>query len=313
MAEKIATRDSFSRFLVEYGKTHENVVALNADLSCSTQTKAFEQAYPERFFNAGIAEQNMMGMACGLARSGKAVFASSFAMFAAGRAYEIVRNSIAYTDANVKICASHVGLAVGEDGATHQAVEDLALMSVIPGMTVVNPADDVSARKLLEQLAEKPGPAYVRLGRAATPVIYPENKKFTVGKAVKLREGRDACVIATGSMLAAALEAADKLAEKNIKVRVLDMHTIKPLDKKAVIAAAKECGAVVSAEEHSVYGGLGAQIATVLAENCPCNMKLVAIKDCFGESGKPDELMKKYGLASSDIIKAVKALLKQRG
>ncbi len=312
MADKIATRDSFSRFLVEYGAENKNVVALNADLSCSTQTKAFEQAYPDRFFNAGIAEQNMMGMACGLAQSGKIVFASSFAMFACGRAYEIIRNSIAYTASNVKVCASHAGLSVGEDGATHQAVEDLALMSVIPGMTVVNPADDVSARKLLRELAEKDGPAYIRLGRAAVPVIYPEKQKFKIGKAVKLREGRDACVIATGSMLAPALEAAALLEKEGISVRLLDMHTIKPLDKKAVLAAAEDCGAIVTAEEHSIYGGLASLAAAALSEGFPCRMKAVGIKDVFGESGKPDELFKKYGLSARDIVKAVRSLVRDK-
>ncbi len=310
MANKIATRDSFSKFLVEYGKENKNVVALNADLSGSTMTKAFEQTYPDRFFNAGIAEQNMMGLACGLAHSGKVVFASSFVMFATGRAFEIIRNSIAYTNANVKVCASHAGLMVGEDGATHQAIEDLALMCSIPGMVVVNPSDDVSARKLLKAVAEVNGPAYVRLGRAATPVIYKESQKITIGKAIKLREGKDATIIATGTMVSPALEAAETLAKSGINVRVLDMHTIKPIDKKAILAAAKETGAIVTAEEHTVYGGLGAITASILAENYPCKMKMVAIKDTFGESGKPDQLLKKYGLTANDIVKAVKALKK---
>jgi len=310
MANKIATRDSFKNFLVEYGKKHKNVVALNADLSGSTQTKAFGEAYPDRHFNAGIAEQNMMGLACGLALSGKTVFASSFAMFATGRAYEIIRNSIAYSGANVKVCASHAGLMVGEDGATHQSVEDLALMAAIPGMVVVNPSDDVSARKLLKAVAEFDGPAYVRLGRAATPVLYKEEKEFAIGKAVKLKEGKDATIIATGTMVAPALDAAELLAKEGIKVRVLDMHTIKPIDKKAIIAAAKDTGAIVTAEEHSIYGGLGSITASVLAENFPCKMKMVGVKDVFGESGKPDELMKKYGLTAKDIVKAVKTLIK---
>jgi len=305
MAEKIATRDSFSKFLVEYGKENKNVVALNADLSGSTQTKAFEQAYPNRFFNAGIAEQNMMGMACGLAHSGKVVFASSFVMFATGRAYEIIRNSIGYTGANVKVCASHAGLMVGEDGATHQAIEDLALMTSIPGMTVVNPSDDVTARKLLRAVAEKEGPAYVRLGRAATPVIYDESQKVTLGKAIKLREGKDVTIIATGTMVSPALDAADMLAKKGIKARVLDMHTIKPIDKKAIIDAAKETGFIVTAEEHNIYGGLGSIVASVVSDSCPCLVKMVAIKDTFGESGKPDELLKKYHLTAKDIYNAV--------
>ncbi len=310
MADKIATRDSFSKFLLEYGKTHKNLVVLNADLSSSTQTRAFEQTYPERFFNVGIAEQNLMGMACGLAMSGKTAIASTFAMFATGRAYEIVRNAIAYSGANVKICASHAGLMVGEDGASHQAIEDLALMSVIPGMTVVNPSDDVSARKLLAAVCEMNGPAYVRLGRAATPVLYKENAKITLGKAVKLKEGKDAAIIATGTMVAPALDAAAELKKQGIEVRVLDMHTIKPIDKAAIIRAAKDTGAIVTAEEHSIYGGLGSITAEILAENFPCRMKMVAVKDSFGESGKPDELLKKYGLTAKDIVKAVKSLKK---
>lgn len=310
MADKIATRDSFSKFLLEYGKTHKNLVVLNADLSSSTQTRAFEQTYPERFFNVGIAEQNLMGMACGLAMSGKTAIASTFAMFATGRAYEIVRNAIAYSGANVKICASHAGLMVGEDGASHQAIEDLALMSVIPGMTVVNPSDDVSARKLLAAVCEMNGPAYVRLGRAATPVLYKENAKITLGKAVKLKEGKDAAIIATGTMVSPALDAAAELKKQGIEVRVLDMHTIKPIDKAAIIRAAKDTGAIVTAEEHSIYGGLGSITAEILAENFPCRMKMVAVKDSFGESGKPDELLKKYGLTAKDIVKAVRSLKK---
>lgn len=310
MADMIATRDSFSKFLVDYGRTHKNLVVLNADVSASTQTKDFEKKYPDRFFNAGIAEQNMMGMATGLAHSGKTVIASAFVMFATGRAFEIIRNSIAYTHANVKICASHAGLSVGEDGATHQANEDFALMCSLPGMIVVNPADDVSARKLLKQAVEINGPAYVRLGRSKVPVLYNEKQKITLGKAIKLREGSDATIIATGTMVNPALDAADKLAKEGIKVRVLDMHTIKPIDKKAIIDAAKDTKFIVTAEEHTVYGGLGSIVASVVSENCPCPVKMVGIKDVFGESGNPDKLLKKYGLSSSDIIKAVKKLKK---
>jgi transketolase len=310
MADKIATRDSFSRFLVEYGKDHKELIAMNADLSCSTQTKAFAAAYPDRHINVGIAEQNLMGVAAGLGVSGKTVVASTFCMFAAGRAYEIVRNAIGYSGANVKVCASHSGLSVGEDGATHQSIEDLGLMAMIPGMVVVNPSDDVSARKLLAQVCDAYGPAYVRLGRAATPVIYKESAKITLGKAVKLREGKDAAIIATGTMVAPALEAADKLAKAGINVRVLDMHTIKPIDKKAILAAAKDTGAIVTAEEHTIYGGLGSIVSSILAENFPCKLKMVGIKDTYGESGKPDQLLKKYGLTADDIVKAVKAVKK---
>lgn len=308
--KKIATRDSFSDFLVNYGKSHKNLVVLNADLSTSTKTRAFEKAYPENFFNVGIAEQNMLGMACGMAHSGKTVIASSFIMFLTGRGYEMIRNSIAYTNANVKLCGTHFGLSVGADGSSHQALEDLALMSVIPGMVVVNPADDTSAKALLKQMVEKEGPAYIRLGRAADPVIYPEKQKFVLGKANKLREGKDATIIATGSMLWGALEAADKLAKQGINVRVLDMHTIKPLDKKAIIAAAKETKAIVTAEEHMLIGGLGSMVSSVVAENCPCKVKMVGVDDKFGESGTPEELYKKYKLTSNDIVKAVKAAIK---
>ncbi len=309
MADKMATRESFAKFLVEYGKKHKNVIVMNADLSASTLTKPFELAYPDRFINVGIAEQNMMGMANGIAHSGKTVFVSSFAMFATGRAYEIIRNSIAYTHGNVKICSPHAGLMVGEDGATHQCFEDIALMNVLPGMTVIYPADDVSTRKLLAQIAEIDGPAYVRLGRAATPIIYPESQEFKLGKAIKLREGKDACIIATGSMVATAIDAAEKLQEEDIHVRVLDMHTIKPIDKKAILAAAKDTGAIVTAEEHSIYGGLGSIVSEILAENCPCKMKMVAIRDTFGETGKAEALLKKYGLSSKDIVKAIKSCL----
>ncbi|MDO5441133.1 MAG: transketolase family protein [Bacillota bacterium] len=310
MADKIATRDSFSKFLVDYGRTHKNLVVMNADVSASTQTKAFENTYPDRFFNAGIAEQDMMGIATGLAHSGKTVITSAFVLFATGRAFEVVRNAICYTKANVKICASHAGLSVGADGATHQAIEDFALMCSLPNMIVVNPADDVSARKLLKQACEINGPAYVRLGRAAVPVLYNEKQKITLGKALKLREGTDATIIATGTMVNPALEAADKLAKEGIKVRVLDMHTIKPIDKKAIIAAAKETKCIVTAEEHTIFGGLGSIVASVVAENCPVPMKIIGIKDTFGESGEPDKLLKKYGLSASDIIKAVKGLKK---
>lgn len=310
MANKIATRQSFSDFLVKYGKSHKDLVVLAADVSSSVMTKEFEKNYPDRFFNSGIAEQNMLGMACGMAHSGKTVVASAFVMFATGRGYEIIRNSIAYSNANVKVCATHAGLSVGEDGSTHQAIEDFALMCAIPGMVVINPADDTSAKALLTAACDMKGPAYVRLGRAATPVIYPEKQKFTIGKAIKLKEGTDATIIATGSMVPNAIEAAEKLEKQGLKVRVLDMHTIKPIDKNAIIKAAKETKAIVTVEEHTIYGGLGAIVSQVVSENCPTKVKMVGIKDTFGESGKPDELFKKYGLTANDIVKAVKAVLK---
>ena len=309
MAEKIATRASYGKVLVELGMEDPGVVVLDADLSGSTQTKKFADAFPDRFYNAGIAESNMMGMAAGLAVSGKTVFASSFAMFAAGRAYEIIRNSIAYTGANVKICATHAGLTVGEDGASHQCLEDLALMRAIPGMIVLNPADDVSARALIRAAAAFDGPAYVRLGRAAVPVLYEEGTTFEIGKAVRLREGKDACVIATGIMVDKAMQAAEILASEGVAVRVVDMHTLKPLDEAEVLSAAKECGRIVTAEEHSVIGGLGSAVAEAVCGKAPCPVKRIGVQDEFGQSGKPDELLKAYGLTAEDIAAAVRGMI----
>ena len=306
MAEKIATRASYGKALVELGAENPDMVVLDADLSGSTQTKKFAEVYPDRFFNAGIAEANMMGMAAGLAISGKTVFASSFAMFASGRAYEIIRNSIAYTGANVKVCATHAGVTVGEDGASHQCIEDISLMRGIPGMIVLNPADDVSARALIKAAAAYKGPVYIRLGRAAVPVIYEEGKTFTIGKALRVREGSDAAILATGILVDAALKAADLLAAEGISCRVLDVHTIKPLDKEEVLAAAKECGRIVTAEEHSVIGGLGSAVAEVVSEEAPCKVVRVGVKDVFGQSGTPADLLKAYGLTPEDIAAAVK-------
>lgn len=309
MAERIATRASYGKALVELGAENPDIVVLDADLSGSTQTKKFADVYPDRFFNAGIAEANMMGMAAGLAVSGKTVFASSFAMFASGRAYEIIRNSIAYTGANVKICATHAGVTVGEDGASHQCVEDLSLMRTIPGMTVINPADDVSARALIKAAAAYKGPVYIRLGRAAVPVIYEEGKTFEIGKALRVREGKDAAILATGIMVDQALQAAEMLAAEGIECRVVDVHTIKPLDKDEVVAAAKECGCIVTAEEHSVIGGLGSAVAETVCKEAPCRMAMVGVQDVFGQSGKPGELMEQYGLTAENIAAAVKKLL----
>ena len=309
MAERIATRASYGKALVELGAENPDIVVLDADLSGSTQTKKFADVYPDRFCNAGIAEANMMGMAAGLAVSGKTVFASSFAMFASGRAYEIIRNSIAYTGANVKICATHAGVTVGEDGASHQCVEDLSLMRTIPGMTVLNPADDVSARALIKAAAAYKGPVYIRLGRAAVPVIYEEGKTFEIGKALRVREGKDAAILATGIMVNEALQAAEMLAAEGIECRVVDVHTIKPLDREEVIAAAKDCGCIVTAEEHSVIGGLGSAVAETVCKEAPCRMAMVGVQDVFGQSGKPGELMEQYGLTAADIAKAVKNCL----
>lgn len=309
MADKIATRAAYGEFLVEKGAARSDLVVMDADLSGSTKTKGFAQAYPERFINCGIAEQDLMAEAAGIALSGHVVCASTFAMFATGRAYEIIRNSIGYTHANVKVCATHAGITVGEDGASHQTFEDIALMREIPGMTVVNPADAVSARKLLDEVVDTDGPAYVRLGRSGVPVIYGDDADIKVGKANTVREGTDVTIIATGIMVADALEAADELAAKGVSARVIDMHTIKPIDSDAIIKAAADTGKIVTAEEHSVIGGLGSAVAEVLVQNEPVKVAMVGQKDTFGESGKPDELRAKYGLTKADIINAVKEVL----
>jgi len=308
MAEKMATRQAYGKVLVEIGAENPNLVVMDADLSKSTMTAEFGKAYPERFFNMGIAEQNLYGAATGLALSGKVVCASTFAMFAAGRAFEIIRNSIGYTHANVKVCATHAGITVGEDGASHQTFEDIALMRTIPGMTVVNPSDGVSAKKLMKQVVAFDGPAYVRLGRAAVPVCYGEDDEIVLGKGNQVREGKDVTVIATGIMVNEALMAAEELAAEGIDVRVIDMHTIKPLDEDIIVKAARETGAIVTAEEHSVIGGLGSAVAEVVVKKCPVKMAMVGQQDTFGESGKPDELKAKYGMTAADIVKAVKGL-----
>ena len=306
--DKMATRQAYGKVLVELGAENPYLVAMDADLSKSTMTADFGKAYPDRFFNMGIAEQNLYGTACGLALSGKTVCASTFAMFAAGRAFEIIRNSIGYTHANVKVCATHAGITVGEDGASHQTFEDIALMRTIPGMTVVNPSDGVSAMKLLRQVVDFEGPAYVRLGRASVPVCYDEADEIVLGKGNQLRDGKDVTIIATGIMVNEALMAADQLAAEGIDARVIDMHTIKPLDEDIIVKAASETGAIVTAEEHSVIGGLGSAVAEVVVKKCPVKMAMVGQQDTFGESGKPDELKKKYGMTADDIVKAVKGL-----
>lgn len=306
MADKIATREAYGKTLVKLGAENPDIIVMDADLSKSTKTADFKNAYPDRFFNAGIAEANMMGMAAGLAFSGKTVFASTFAMFAAGRAYEIIRNSIGYPHANVKVCATHAGITVGEDGASHQCVEDLALMSVIPGMTVVHPADGVSTEKLLGQVAEMDGPAYVRLGRLSVPVIYGEDTDIVLGKANLVREGSDHTVIACGIMVNEAMIAAEELAAEGIQIRILDMHTIKPIDEEAIIKAAAETKSIITAEEHSVIGGLGAAVASVTASKCPTRVTMVGVQDRFGQSGKPEDLKKEYNLTAADIVKAVR-------
>lgn len=303
MADKIATRESYGKVLVEMGAKKSDLVVMDADLSGSTKTGEFKKVYPERFFNAGIAEQNLYAMAAGIALSGKTVCASTFAMFASGRAFEIIRNSIGYTGTNVKVCATHAGITVGEDGASHQTFEDLALMRTIPGMTVVNPCDDVSARKLLTQVIEMQGPAYVRLGRAAVPVFYDEDVKLVIGKGHKLKDGKDITIIATGIMVNEAMKAAEILEKDGLDVRVIDIHTIKPVDKDIIIEAARETRGIITAEEHSVIGGLGSAVAEVTSMYAPCKVIRVGQMDTFGESGKPTELMAKYGMDADEIVK----------
>ena len=309
--KKMATREAYGKTLVKLGETNKDLVVMDADLSGSTKTGEFKKVFPERFFNMGIAEQDMYGAAAGLALSGKVVCASTFAMFAAGRAFEIIRNSIGYTGANVKVCATHAGITVGEDGASHQTFEDIALMRTIPGMTVLNPSDGVSAEKLIEKVVAMDGPAYVRLGRAAVPIVYGEDEDFEIGRAKTLREGSDVTIIATGIMVADALEAADILEGQGIEARIIDMHTIKPLDTEAIVKAAKETGAIVTAEEHSVIGGLGSAVCEVTAEECPVKVRMVGQLDTFGSSGKPDELKKEYHMTAADIVAAAESVLQK--
>lgn len=310
MADKKATRQAYGKALVEIGKTNEDLIVMDADLSKSTMTAEFAKEFPDRFFNMGIAEQDLYAAACGIALSGKTVCASTFAMFAAGRAFEIIRNSIGYTHANVKICATHAGITVGEDGASHQTFEDIALMRTIPGMTVVNPCDAVSCEELMKQVIAMEGPCYVRLGRAAVSVLYDDAGMIKLGKGSWLRRGKDMTIVATGIMVSAALEAAERLAATGIDAGVIDMHTIKPLDEDILMEAAKT-GPVVTAEEHSVIGGLGGAVAEVLSRRCPVKIAMVGQQDTFGESGKPQELLEKYHMTSSDIEKAAMGLMSE--
>lgn len=310
MSKKIATREAYGKALAALANTNENVVVLDADLSKSTKTADFKAVAPERFFNMGIAEGNMMGVAAGLSTCGKVPFVSTFAMFAAGRAFEQIRNSICYPKLNVKVCATHAGLTVGEDGASHQAIEDISLMRSVPNMVVINPADDIETEAAIKAVAEMEGPCYVRLGRMAVSRVNDEaNYNFVIGKGITLAEGNDVAIIATGIMVEAALEAKEELAKEGINARVINIHTIKPIDEELIIKAAKETGVIVTAEEHSVIGGLGSAVAEVVSENCPVPVLRVGVKDTFGESGKPNELLEKYGLTSKDIVNKVKKAL----
>lgn len=313
MSKKIATREAYGEALIEVGKKNPKVVVLDADLSKSTKTAGFGKHFPERFFNMGIAEQNMVGTAAGLATTGKIPFASTFAMFATGRAFEIIRNSIGYPNLNVKICATHAGLTVGEDGASHQALEDIACMRVIPNMTVIVPADAVEAKAAIHAISEVEGPVYVRLGRAGVPIINDENNyQFEIGKGVLLKDGKDVTIVATGIMVTEALAASEELEAKGLSVRVINIHTIKPIDETIITKAAKETGAIVTVEEHNVIGGLGSAVAEVIGENHPVPLKRIGTQDTFGESGKPQELLEKYGLTKDHILEAVLDIIKKK-
>jgi len=306
IGDKRATRESYGMALAELGEKYD-IVVMDADLSKSTKTDTFKKKFPERFINTGIAEGNMLSTAAGLAATGKIVFASSFAMFAAGRAFEQIRNSVAYPHLNVKIGATHAGISVGEDGATHQCLEDIGLMRTIPGMVIINPADHAEAMAAVKAAVEYDGPVYLRFGRLAVPQIFDENDyKFEIGKGVQLEEGSDATIIATGLMVPYALEARELLKNEGIDAAVVNIHTIKPIDKDIIIAAAQKTGAIVTAEEHNVNGGLGSAVAEVLCENCPVPMIRVGTQDVFGKSGKPYELLKEYGLSAENIACQVK-------
>lgn len=309
--KKIATRDSYGNALVELGKTHKNVVVLDADLAGATKTGTFKKVFPERHFNCGIAECNMVDVGAGLSTMGLVPFVSTFAMFAAGRAYEQVRNTIGYPHLNVKICATHGGISVGEDGASHQCCEDLALMRSIPGMTVMCPSDDVEARKMVHAAYEMEGPVYIRFGRAATPVYHDEAFSFTIGKGEVLQDGTDVAVIATGILVPEAIEAGKRLAAEGIKARVINMATIKPLDEELVIRAAKECGRIITVEEHNIIGGLGEAVAGVTAEHAPAPVHRIGVRDEFGHSGSAAELLRQFGLTAEHIAAQTKTFIQK--
>ncbi|MGN0527061.1 MAG: transketolase family protein [Acutalibacteraceae bacterium] len=309
---KVATRDGYGKALVELGEKNKNVLVVDADLAAATKTGAFKKAFPDRFIDTGIAESNMMGVAAGLATTGYTVFASSFAMFAAGRAFEQVRNTIAYSHLNVKIGATHAGISVGEDGASHQCCEDIALMRSVPGMVIINPADDVEARAAVFAAAEHDGPVYMRFGRLAVPRIFDDDYKFEIGKAVTLREGNDVTIIATGLMVNEAIMAADTLAAEGISVELINMHTIKPLDAEAVVKAAKKTGCIVTAEEHNVIGGLGDAVCDAVCGEYPVPVVKVGVEDTFGKSGPAVDLLHEFGLDADNIVKKAKIAISKK-
>ena len=307
--KKIATRESYSKALIELGNNTSNVVVMDADLAGATKTGAFKKAFPERFFNVGIAEANLINTAAGISTMGLVPFVSTFAMFASGRAYEQVRNTVGYPHLNVKICATHGGISVGADGASHQCCEDFGLMRTIPGMTVMCPSDDVEARKMVQAAYEMEGPVYIRFGRSATPVYHDEDFQFEIGKGELLKGGNDIAIIANGILVPEAVKAAQELAAEGIDARVINMATIKPIDKDIVLAAAKECGKIVTVEEHNIIGGLGEAVCALLAEENPVPVKRIGVNDEFGHSGEAGELLEQFGLCASNIKAQVKALL----
>ena len=305
-----ATRESYGEALIQIGHENENIVVLDADLSKSTKTNGFKTEFPDRFFNAGIAEQNLMGMAAGMSNIGLIPFASTFAVFATGRAFEIIRNSICYPKANVKIAATHAGITVGEDGGSHQSIEDIALMCSLPNMTVIVPADHREAMEATKAAAMIEGPVYLRFGRCNTEDIFDDNYKFEIGKGTEIKKGDDAAIIATGMMVQKAIEAAKYLESEGIHVRVINISIIKPIDKEIIIKAAKETKGIVTAEEHSIIGGLGSMVSSVVCDKYPCKVKMIGIEDKFGESGTPDELMEKFKLTSDAISESIKEIIK---
>ncbi len=306
---RVATRDAYGEALLELGKKRDDVVVLDADLSGSTKTGKFAKAFPERFYNVGVSEQDLIGAASGLSLTGKLPFASTFAVFETGRAWEQIRQTVSYSNLNVKLVATHSGITVGEDGASHQAIEDIALMRVLPNMTVIIPADGIETKQVIEAIADYYGPVYVRLGRAKVPVVMPEDYKFNIGRAYTFHTGKDANIIATGIMVSVSLKAMEVLKREGIDAGVINMSTVKPLDNDAVIKAAEASGLIVTAEEHSIVGGLGGAVCEFLAENHPVTVKRIGIRDTFGCSGHPDELMKLYGLTPEDIVKTIKEAL----
>ncbi|OLN33906.1 transketolase family protein [Desulfosporosinus metallidurans] len=312
MADKIATRDAYGKALLTLGAENPKVVVLDADLSKSTKTADFGKKYPERFFNMGIAESNLLGTAAGLATAGKIPFASTFAIFAVGRAFEQIRNSIAYPKLNVKIAATHAGITVGEDGGSHQAIEDVAIMRAVPNMVVLVPADGEETRQVVLAAAEYKGPVYIRMGRLALPVLFGEEYRFEIGKANVLQEGTDVAIMANGVMVSMALEAAAELAAEGISVSVVNVASVKPLDEETIVRVAKQTKAVVTAEEHNIIGGLGSAISEVLGEKQPTPMVRVGLRDTFGESGRPQELLEKFGLTKENLVKAVHEVLTKK-